>query len=94
MYKFVISSDKVTGRNLSLLCVGSGPCVMLKILPLILGILALRCQNYSHSDYYVVLLGCFPGAPLWNMYSFIDKSHYFYKKKKKRSCGTAADTCM
>lgn len=30
------------------------------------------------------LLDCFPGAPLWIMYSSVDKSHYFCKKKRKR----------
>lgn len=29
------------------------------------------------------LLCCFPGAPLWDMYFFIEKSHYFCKKKKE-----------
>lgn len=29
------------------------------------------------------LLGCFPGTPLWYVYSFLDNSHYFCNKKKE-----------
>lgn len=84
IYNQFCNLTNIISCNLSLLYTGSECCVVLKILLLISGISSLYCPNHLHSDYYGVLLGCFPDAPLWNTYSFTDKLYYFCKKKKER----------